>query len=140
MVVSPVRVVLNPTFRQQFNIYASPKNVISTLNLWVSPLRHDLSRRHCGLSSLSKRDLWVIPDANLILALVWLSISEIPGFSSRGLDPKEEASMVGHLLRLINGFNDLTFASVNKCCVSSQDSTHTSGASSHIHTHRVVEL
>jgi hypothetical protein len=91
-------VVFNPLFRQQFNCYVVSKNAIPTLDLGISSFRNDLPQLHSGLTRLTKRDLRVISDANLVLALIWLSVSEIPGLGSRWLNPKGEAAMVGNLL------------------------------------------
>ena len=98
MAIFPMGVVFDPLFRQRFNSCAPSKSVISTLGLRIPSFRNDLPQLHSGLTSLTKRDLWVISDAILILALIWLSVSEVPGFCSRGLDPKGEAAMIGHLL------------------------------------------
>jgi hypothetical protein len=62
--------VFDPLIRQQLNCYVVSKNVIPTLDLGVPYFRNDLPQLHSGLTRLTKRDLWVISNANPVLALI----------------------------------------------------------------------
>ena len=62
--------MFDPLIRQEINCYVLSKSFIPTLDLGIPSFRNNLPQLHSGLTRLTKRDLWVISDGNLVLALI----------------------------------------------------------------------